>query len=92
MATGYVSSLSSTQNKSKSKKSNNFVNEKMIIKPDPNKSIFKAVPNPGFFNQANQKNNDIVIMPKKKPKQIISNNNNMNINNKLSNNDMFIYK
>ena len=42
-------------------KSNNFVNEKKIIKPDPNtnKSIF---------------------------------NNNMNINNKLSNNDMFIYK
>ena len=89
IATGYVSSLSSTQNKSKSKKSNNFVNEKMIIKPDPNKSIFKAVPNPGFFNQANQKNNDIVIMPKKKPKQIISNNNNMNINNKLSNNDTY---
>ena len=89
IAIGYVSSLSSTQNKSKSKKSNNFVNEKMIIKPDPNKSIFKAVPNPGFFNQANQKNNDIVIMPKKKPKQIISNNNNMNINNKLSNNDTY---
>ena len=89
IATGHVSSLSSTQNKSKSKKSNNFVNEKMIIKPDPNKSIFKAVPNPGFFNQANQKNNDIVIMPKKKPKQIISNNNNMNINNKLSNNDTY---
>ena len=88
IATGHVSSLSSTQNKSKSKKSNNFVNEKMIIKPDPNKSIFKAVPNPGFFNQANQKNNDIVIMPKKKPKQIISNNN-KNINNKLSNNDTY---
>ena len=85
IATGHVSSLSSTQNKSKSKKSNNFVNEKMIIKPDPNKSIFKAVPNPGFFNQANQKNNDIVIMPKKKPKQIISNNNNMKLKKLLLN-------
>ena len=82
-----------TQNRSKGKKSNNFVNEKMIIKPDPNKSIFKAIPNPAFFNQGNKKNknNDIVIMAKEKPKNIIQNNNinqnNININNINNNNN-----
>ena len=46
VGTGIVSNGANTQNiKLKGKKSSNFVNEKMIIKPDPNKSIFKAVPN-----------------------------------------------
>ena len=79
VGTGIVSNGANTQNiKLKGKKSSNFVNEKMIIKPDPNKSIFKAVPNSAFFNQGNQKNTDIVIMPKKKPPKI-----NDNINNNL---------
>jgi len=72
--TGNISFVS----KSKGKKSNNFVNEKMVIKPDPNKSIFKAIPNPAFFNQGNKKNNnDIVVMVKGKP---IKSNQNKNIN------------
>ena len=80
VGTGIVSNGANIQNnKLKGKKSSNFVNEKMIIKPDPNKSIFKAVPNSAFFNQGNQKNTDIVIMPKKKPPKI----NNNNINNNL---------
>ena len=80
VGTGIVSNGANTQNiKLKGKKSSNFVNEKMIIKPDPNKSIFKAVPNSAFFNQGNQKNTDIVIMPKKKPPKINDNNNNNNL-------------
>ena len=78
VGTGIVSANSSTQPKIKGKKSNNFVNEKMVIKPDPNKSIFKAVPNSAFFNQKNQKNNDIVILAKKRPKTIIEINKNNN--------------
>ena len=78
IGTGIVSANSSTQPKIKGKKSNNFVNEKMVIKPDPNKSIFKAVPNSAFFNQKNQKNNDIVILAKKRPKTIIEINKNNN--------------
>ena len=70
VGTGLVSNNSNTQNKFRQRKSSNFVNEKMIIKPDPNKSIFKAVPNSAFFNQGNQKNTDIVITPKKKPAKI----------------------
>ena len=41
-----------------------FINEKMVIKPDPNKSIFKSSPNPAFFNQANKKSKDIVLVSK----------------------------
>ena len=78
VGTGIISANSSTQPKIKGKKSNNFVNEKMVIKPDPNKSIFKAVPNSAFFNQKNQKNNDIVILAKKRPKTIIEINKNNN--------------
>ena len=74
-----------THSRSKGKKSNNFVNEKMKIKPDPNKSIFKAIPNPAFFSQGNKKNNDIIVMAKEKPKNIIQNNNNNNINKKNAN-------
>jgi hypothetical protein len=41
-----------------------FINEKIVIKPDPNKSIFKSSPNPAFFNQANKKSKDIVLVSK----------------------------
>ena len=74
-----ITRATSNQNKIKGKKSNNFVNEKMIIKPDPNKSIFKAVPNSAFFNQGNQNNKDIVVMAKKKPAKINEINKNNNI-------------
>ena len=52
-----------------------FINEKMVIKPDPNKSIFKSIPNPAFFNQA-KKSEDIVLVSKKDPKKYINNVNN----------------
>ena len=40
----------------------------MVIKPDPNKSIFKSNPNPAFFNQANnKKSQDIVVVSKGEP-------------------------
>ena len=48
---------------------NTFVNEKMKIRPDPNKSIFKTSPNSAFFNQAKNKNNDIIVMAKGDPKK-----------------------
>ena len=44
-----------------------FVNEKMKIRPDPNKSIFKTNPNSAFFNQANNNKNDIIVMAKGDP-------------------------
>ena len=56
-----------------------FINEKMVIKPDPNKSIFKSIPNPAFFNQANKKSNDIVIVSKGEPSKFNSINNNNNL-------------
>ena len=74
-----ITGATSNQNKIKGKKSNNFVNEKMIIKPDPNKSIFKAVPNSAFFNKGNQNNKDIFVMAKKKPAKINEINKNNNI-------------
>jgi len=75
--------VSSSHNKSKGKKSNNFVNEKMKIKPDPNKSIFKAIPNPAFFGQGKKNNNDIVVLAKGKPIRTYQNNNsNKNTSNK----------
>lgn len=74
--TGAVTGSNTSHNKSKGKKSNNFVNEKMVIKPDPNKSIFKAIPNPAFFKQGNKKSNDIVVMAKGKP---IKTNQNINV-------------
>ena len=58
-----------------------FINEKMVIKPDPNKSIFKSNPNPAFFNQANNKSKDIVLVSKAEPRKPIPNNN-INIQNK----------
>ena len=52
-----------------------FINEKMVIKPDPNKSIFKSNPNPAFFNQANKKSKDIdiVLVSKGEPKKFQNN-------------------
>ena len=86
--TGAVTGSNTSHNKSKGKKSNNFVNEKMVIKPDPNKSIFKAIPNPAFFKQGNKKSNDIVVMAKGKP---IKANQNINViennENKLNKNN-----
>ena len=59
-----------------------FINEKMVIKPDPNKSIFKSSPNPAFFSQANKKSKDIVLVSKGNPQQYKNNiNNTSNINN-----------
>ena len=50
------------------KEDNTFVNQKMIIKPDPSKSIFHANPNPAFFNQKKAKsNNDIIVVAKGQP-------------------------
>ena len=86
--TGAVTGSNTSHNKSKGKKSNNFVNEKMVIKPDPNKSIFKAIPNRAFFKQGNKKSNDIVVMAKGKP---IKANQNINViennENKLNKNN-----
>ena len=44
-----------------------FVNEKMKIRPDPNKSIFKTSPNSAFFIQAKNSKNDIIVMAKGDP-------------------------
>ena len=87
IGTGTSNIHAHNHNRSKGKKSNNFVNEKMVIKPDPNKSIFKAIPNPAFFGQGNKKNNDIVIMVKEKPKNIAQNNIINKNKNKINNNE-----
>ena len=72
--------ISQTNNKLVNRKDDKtFINEKMVIKPDPNKSIFKSSPNPAFFNQANKKSKDIVLVSKsdsQKYKNNIKNNNN----------------
>ena len=44
---------------------NTFVDEKMVIKRDPNKSISKAKPNMEFFKNVN-KNQDIIVLAKGK--------------------------
>ena len=82
------------------KDDNTFINEKMKIRPDPNKSIFRTNPNTAFFNQAKNKKDDIIVMAKGEPikynyDEIIENklkndnNNNININelneNKINN-------
>ena len=56
------------------KEDNTFVNEKMKIRPDPNKSIFRTNPNSAFFNQAKNKKNDIIIMAKGSPMKYNYNN------------------
>ena len=55
-----------SHNKCKGKKSIIFVNEKMVIKSNHNKSIFTVIPNPAFFKHGNKINNDIVVMAKGK--------------------------
>ena len=68
---------------------NTFINEKMKIRPDPNKSIFRTSPNSAFFNQANNKKEDIIIMAKGEPNKYNETNeiSNNNINeNKINNN------
>ena len=68
---------------------NTFINEKMKIRPDPNKSIFRTSPNSAFFNQANNKKEDIIIMAKGEPNKYNETNeiskNNIN-ENKINNN------
>ena len=46
---------------------NTFINEKMKIRPDPNKSIFRTNPNSAFFNQGKNKKDDIIVMAKGEP-------------------------
>ena len=46
---------------------NTFVNEKMKIRTDPKKSIFRTSPNSAFFNQAKNNTNDIIVMAKGEP-------------------------
>ena len=65
------------------KEDKTFVNEKMVIKPDPNKSIFKSSPNPAFFNQANKKSKDIVLVSKGDPSKFKNNINNNNKNDEI---------
>ena len=76
--------VSSTQNTKlvNRKDDKTFINEKMVIKPDPNKSIFKSSPNPAFFSQANKKSKDIVLVSKGDPSKFKNNISNNNTNNK----------
>lgn len=46
------------------KEDNSFINEKMVIKPDPKHSIFKTNRNKEFFNKAKQQP-DILVVDKK---------------------------
>ena len=39
-----------------------FVNQKMVIKPDPNKFIFNTNKNMAFFQQAENQNDDVIII------------------------------
>ena len=57
------------------KKDYSFVNQKMVIKPDPNKSIFNSNKNMAFFNQAENQNDDVIVISKDIP-----NNNRKNFN------------
>ena len=61
-----TTSSKTSHNKCKRKKSNIFVNEKMVIKSNHNKSIFKVISNDAFFKHG-KKNNDIVVMAKGNP-------------------------
>ena len=49
------------------KDDNTFINEKMKIRPDPKKSIFRTSPNSAFFNQGKNKKEDIIVMAKGDP-------------------------
>ena len=54
------------QKNANKKKNFSFVNEKMVIKPDPNKSIFNTGKNMAFFNQnrnnSDNKNKNLIII------------------------------
>ena len=73
------------------KEDNTFVNEKMVIKPDPSKSIFHANPNPAFFNQKKAKSNtDIIVVTKGQPLKYDNNIQEKPINNNINNNQIEI--
>jgi hypothetical protein len=48
------------------KKDFSFVNQKMVIKPDPSKSIFNSNMNMAFFNQDKNINGDVIVIPNEK--------------------------
>ena len=54
------------QKNANKKKNFSFINEKMVIKPDPNKSIFNTGKNMAFFNQnrnnSDNKNKNLIII------------------------------
>ena len=68
---------------------NTFINEKMKIRPDPNKSIFRTSPNSAFFNQGKKNKEDIIVMAKGDPiKYDYSQINNDKINTNNDNNEI----
>ena len=52
------------------KEDKTFVNEKMVIKHDPNRSVFKTGKNAAFFNKAKMQP-DIVVLDKPKKEDVI---------------------
>ena len=52
------------------KEDKTFVNEKMVIKHDPNRSVFKTGKNTAFFNKAKMQP-DIVVLDKPKKEDVI---------------------
>ena len=81
-----MTSSKTSHNKCKGKKSNIFVNEKMVIKSNHNKSIFKVISNAAFFKHG-KKNNDIIVMAKGKPIKTKKKNVKENNENKLNKNN-----
>jgi hypothetical protein len=76
---------------------NTFINEKMKIRTDPSKSIFRTSPNSAFFNKVKNKNEDIIVMAKGEPikydynENIEFQNDNKIKENKIQNNEKQIY-
>ena len=80
------------------KQDSSFVNRKMVIKPDPNKSIFNSNKNMAFFQQAENQNNDVIVITKEnkgnyntfnhfyKPKKRLNNHNKNEIEEEEENN------
>ena len=74
---------------------NTFINEKMKIRPDPNKSIFRTSPNSAFFNQGKKNKEDIIVMAKGDPikydySQINNDKIDTNNNNEINNEQNYI--
>ena len=69
------------------KEDNKFVNEKMVIKPNPNHSIFKCQPNQEFFKKA-KKQPDIIVYDKK-VNQNAEDNTNMDVEEQIDNKDEY---